>query len=108
MHMADAGTDSYDRDVALAMLSSEQDALYQIDQALGRILSGSYGKCELTGKPIDAARLEAVPWTRFSIEAERKLEALGERPRIQLGRREALAKSGEPGDGEGAGEKMTG
>src|SRR5437867_12413066 len=34
MHMADAGTDAFDRDLALSMMSSEQDALYEIDQAL--------------------------------------------------------------------------
>src|SRR2546422_11185750 len=51
-HMADAGTDHYDRDFALGMLSSEQGALYQIEQALDRIRNGAYGTCELTGKTI--------------------------------------------------------
>src|SRR5262249_2282844 len=41
-HMADAGTDEYDRDFALGMLSCEQDALYQIEQALDRIRNGTY------------------------------------------------------------------
>ena len=59
LHMADAGTDEYDRDLALGVLSSEQDALYEIDQALDRIRAGTFGICELTGKPIDPARLEA-------------------------------------------------
>src|SRR5262249_29219719 len=36
-HMADAATDVYDRDLALGMLSTDQDAIYQIDQALDRI-----------------------------------------------------------------------
>lgn len=66
MHMADAGTDTYDRDLALGMLSSEQDAIYEVEEALDRITYGTYGICELTGKPIEAARLAAVPWTRFS------------------------------------------
>src|SRR5262245_59539743 len=39
-HMADAGTDSYDRDFALSMLSAEGDALYEIDQAIKRIETG--------------------------------------------------------------------
>jgi len=37
MHQADAGSDAYDRDFALSLLSQEQDALYEIDQALKRI-----------------------------------------------------------------------
>src|SRR4051794_3382135 len=44
-HMADAGTDSYDRDFALSMLSSNQNALYEIEEAIGRIEAGTYGVC---------------------------------------------------------------
>src|SRR5262249_25692569 len=73
-HMADAGTDTYDRDLALGMLSSEQDSLYEIDEALERIREGTYGICELTGKKIETARLDAIPWTRFTAEAENQLE----------------------------------
>jgi DnaK suppressor protein len=88
-HMADAGTDTYDRDFALGMLSSEQDAVYEIDAALERIREGTYGICELTGKPIEAARLEAIPWTRFSAKASKQLENEGEFKRASLGPRES-------------------
>ncbi len=91
-HMADAGTDTYDRDLALSMLSSEHNALYEIDQALHRIRNGTYGICELTGKPINAERLTAVPWARFNLAAEKKLEQQGARDRTRLGRREAVPK----------------
>ncbi len=91
-HMADAATDTYDRDFALGMLSSEQDAIYQIEQALDRINSGTYGICELTKKPIEAARLEAVPWTRFSAAAEKQLEQEGGLKRARLGPRESVAR----------------
>jgi len=77
MHMADAGTDSFDRDFALSMLSSDQDALYEIEEAIKRIENGTYGTCELTGKPIPQSRLEAIPWTRFSADAQRELEREG-------------------------------
>src|SRR5437899_5512233 len=73
-HMADAGTDTYDRDFALSILSSEQDSLYEIDHALERIRDGTYGTCELTGKKIEAERLEAIPWACFTTEAEQELE----------------------------------
>jgi RNA polymerase-binding transcription factor DksA len=92
MHMADAGTDNYDRDWALGMLSAEQDALYEIDEALSRLRAGTYGICQLTGKPIEPARLEAIPWTRFSAAAERKLENEGGVGHTRLGRRETVAR----------------
>jgi RNA polymerase-binding transcription factor DksA len=74
MHMADAATDSFDRDLVLGLVSFEQEGLYEIDAALKRIQDGTYGICELTGKAIPWERLEAIPWTRFSIEAENQLE----------------------------------
>ena len=75
VHMADAATDSFDRDLVLGLVSFEQEGLYEIDAALKRIEDGTYGICELTGKRIPWKRLEAIPWTRFSIEAENRLEA---------------------------------
>jgi RNA polymerase-binding transcription factor DksA len=98
-HMADAGTDTYDRDLALGMLSSEQDSLYEIDEALERIREGTYGICELTGKKIETARLDVIPWTRFAAEAEKQLEKEGEVKRTRLGPRETVEKSG-PGEQE--------
>ena len=91
-HMADAATDTYDRDLALGMLSTEQDAIYEIEQAIDRIHSGTYGTCELTGKPIEPARLEAVPWARFSADAEKELEKEGSVKRARLGPRETVAR----------------
>lgn len=91
-HMADAGTDTYDRDFALGMLSSEQDAVSEIELALDRIRTGTYGVCELTGKPIERARLEAIPWARFSTAAEKKLESEGALKRTKLGERGALVR----------------
>src|ERR1041385_2010589 len=93
LHMADAGTDSFDRDLALSRLSSEQDSLYEIEEALNRIRNGAYGICELTGKRIEAARLEAIPWTRFSAAAEKQLEKQGEVRRVRLGRREMVSST---------------
>lgn len=101
-HMADAGTDHYHRDLALSVLSSEQDALYQIDQAIDRIRNGTYGICELTGKPIEPRRLEAIPWTRFSAAAEKQLERDGVRRRAGLRPREAAAYPAPAEEGEPA------
>ena len=74
MHQADAGSDAYDRDFALSMLSKEQGSLYEIDEALKRIDGGSYGVCEICEKPIRHDRLEALPFTRFTVECQAELE----------------------------------
>lgn len=85
LHMADSGTDNFDRDFALSLLSSDQDAIYEIEEALKRIEKGTYGVCELTGKPIPKARLEAIPWTRFTVEAQAQLEREGALRQRRLG-----------------------
>ena len=88
LHMADSGTDNFDRDFALSLLSSDQDAIYEIEEALKRIEKKTYGICELTGKQIPKARLEAIPWTRFTVQAQAQLErdgALRQRRLGQLG-----------------------
>jgi RNA polymerase-binding transcription factor DksA len=77
LHMADSGTDNFDRDFALSLLSSDQDAVYEIEEALKRIEKNTYGICELTGKPIPKSRLEAIPWTRFTVQAQAQLEREG-------------------------------
>ncbi len=74
MHQADAGSDAYDRDFALSLLSQEQDSLYEIDEALKRIENGAYGICEMSGKTIPHARLEALPFTRYTVECQAELE----------------------------------
>jgi len=73
-HMADAGTDNFDRDFALSLVSNEQEALYEIEEAIKRIKNGTYGTCELTGKPIAKDRLLAVPFARFSVESQAEIE----------------------------------
>jgi RNA polymerase-binding transcription factor DksA len=83
MHQADAGSDAYDRDFALSLLSQEQDALYEIDEALKRIELGTYGKCEMSGKPIPRARLEAIPFARFTVECQSQLEKQSKASRVR-------------------------
>jgi RNA polymerase-binding transcription factor DksA len=73
-HMADAGTDAFDRDFALSLVSSEQEALFEIEEAIKRIRKGTYGMCELTGKPINKDRLLAVPFARYSVESQTEME----------------------------------
>ena len=94
LHMADSGTDNFDRDFALSLLSSDQDAVYEIDEALKRIERNTYGICELTGKPIPKARLDAIPWARFTVEAQAQLEREGALRQRRLGTLGSLESGG--------------
>jgi DnaK suppressor protein len=106
LHMADSGTDNFDRDFALSLLSSDQDAIYEIEEALKRIEKNTYGVCELTGKTIPKARLEAIPWTRFTVEAQAQLERDGALRSRRLGSLGTVDNAGsaevESDDEEGA------
>ncbi len=73
-HQADAGSDAYEKDFALSLLSQEQDALYEIEEALKRIELGTYGVCEMSSKAIPHTRLEAIPFARFTVECQQQLE----------------------------------
>jgi RNA polymerase-binding transcription factor DksA len=86
VHMADSGTDNFDRDFNLSLLSSDQDVIYEIEEALKRIEKQTYGTCELTGKPIPQTRLNAIPWTRFRVDAQSELEQYGVLQNRSLGR----------------------
>ncbi len=74
MHQADAGSDAYDRDFALSLLSQEQDDLYEIQEALKRIDAGTYGVCEISGEKIPHPRLEAVPFARYTVQCQTQIE----------------------------------
>jgi RNA polymerase-binding transcription factor DksA len=83
MHQADAGSDAYDRDFALSLLSQEQDALYEIEEALKRVDAGTYGICEMSGKQIPHARLEAIPFARFTVECQTQIEKQKKAQRVR-------------------------
>ena len=73
-HQGDAGSDAYDRDFALSVLAKEQDALYEIEQALYRIDKGTYGMCEMSFAKIPQMRLEAIPFARLTVECQAQWE----------------------------------
>ncbi len=100
MHQADAGSDAYDRDFALSLLSQEQDSLYEIDEALKRIENGAYGTCEMSGKPIPQARLEALPFTRYTVECQAELEKRSRYQRLRQPVASLFGLTDEEGDGD--------
>jgi DnaK suppressor protein len=73
-HMAEQGSDVYGQSLSLDLAAADRRLIKEIDDALKRIDAGTYGVCELTGKPIRPERLEELPWARYSIEAARELE----------------------------------
>jgi RNA polymerase-binding transcription factor DksA len=99
MSQADSATDEFDHDLALSRLSVDQDALYEVEAAMKRILDGKYGICEQTGKPIPAGRLKVLPWTRYRKEVANRLERTGLIPPTQLGRLGHAQREREISDG---------
>jgi DnaK suppressor protein len=79
MHMADVGTDNFQRELALGLVSNEQQVLYRIEEALKRIDEGTYGKCEVCGERIKDSRLKALPFATMCIGCKEKEEAGGGR-----------------------------
>ena len=80
LHMADAGTDSFDREFALSLVSNEQEALYEIEEALKRLEHSTYGICGNCEKAIMKARLEAVPFARLCVNCQSEIEKDHRRP----------------------------
>lgn len=74
-HLADAGSESFERDMAYNLLSNEKEIIAEIDAAIERIRNGTYGICEVTGEPIPESRLEAIPFTRCTKRGQEIKEA---------------------------------
>jgi RNA polymerase-binding transcription factor DksA len=74
LHMADLGTDNYDQEFTLGLIENEQVTLEMVNEALGRMESGTYGRCAECGDSISKPRLQAIPYARHCIHCARKLE----------------------------------
>jgi DnaK suppressor protein len=70
---ADAGTFTFERERDLSLGNNLRDLLDKVDSALRRIKAGTYGSCERCGRPIDKARLRALPYSVLCIDCK-KLE----------------------------------
>lgn len=74
IHIADVATDNYERDFNLNLVSNERRIIMQIDEALKRIEDGTYGICQMSGKPISKSRLKAIPYAKYSKKCKEKIE----------------------------------
>jgi len=79
VHMADMAADTYERELSMNLVSSEQELLYQIDDALKRLDEGSFGICLQCSQPISMSRLRAVPYASLCISCQRVKEQKGKR-----------------------------
>ena len=103
-HLADAGSGSFERDLAYNMISSQTEILGEIDAAIARIKNGTYGICEVTGKPIPEARLNAIPFARYTLEGQKIHEQ--QQQRLKSARRESVFDMGlENSSGQGSQEE---
>ena len=75
-HQADIGTETFEREKDLSILEQIDSELGDVEWALKRLDDGTYGTCEVDGKPIPEERLEAMPAARLckehQVEAERQ------------------------------------
>jgi len=72
--IADKAASSYNKEFLFTQSTNERQMLGMVDSALARIREGSFGECISCGNEINAKRLDAVPWTRYCIECQEKLE----------------------------------
>lgn len=73
-HMADLGTDNFNRELTVELLEAEREEIKTIDQALSRIEDGSFGTCKGCGKRIRKVRLRALPHAPNCIDCQRQKE----------------------------------
>lgn len=71
-----------DHEDALDLISDPKETLKEIDAAIERIFAGTYGICEITGKPILAQRLESIPYVRYSLEGQKQMEEVARARRL--------------------------
>jgi DnaK suppressor protein len=75
--LVDHALDAAQDEISSQLAEVESRELAQIDNALEQIRNNTYGICEVTGKPIPLARLQALPYATMCIEAQRELEKNG-------------------------------
>ncbi|MGH2722807.1 MAG: TraR/DksA C4-type zinc finger protein [Actinomycetota bacterium] len=74
---ADAGTSTFERERDLSLSNNIKDLIEKIDRALGHIEGGTYGLCERCGKPIEKARIKALPYANLCIKDKQAEERAG-------------------------------
>ncbi len=72
--IADRAASSYNKEFLFHQSNNDRQLLQMVDGALARIEDGTFGQCISCSADINSKRLEAVPWTRYCIECQEKME----------------------------------
>ncbi len=72
--LADRASSSYTKEFLFNKSSSDRIFLQQVDEALLRVKSGSFGECTRCEELIRRKRLEALPWARLCFSCQQKAE----------------------------------
>jgi len=78
-HIADLGTDVFERNLGIDLTNSEGKILIAINEAIEKCEKGTYGICESCKKKIPASRLKAIPYAKFCIKCQKEKEKTGEK-----------------------------
>jgi DnaK suppressor protein len=76
-HPGDSGTETFEMEKNVSLLEQVDDELLEVEAAVQRLERGTYGTCQVCGRPIGDERLEAMPATRFCVEDQAKAEREG-------------------------------
>ena len=96
--LADAGSEETLNDMSFASAAATKETLHEVLDAIRRIERGNYGICEITGDPIEAERLNAIPWARYSRAGQDELEKDGFEWKPGLAALEMVSEDGEPAE----------
>ena len=72
--IADKALNSYTKEFLFHQSNTDRTQLQLVVEALGRIRDGSFGECVTCGEEINSKRLEAVPWARYCLACQEKVE----------------------------------
>ncbi len=74
IHLADVGTDNFDRDLTIGLIENAEEGVRKIDIALDKLDNETYGLCETCEKMVSKARLQAIPFVQTCIQCQRDEE----------------------------------
>ena len=98
--LGEAAAEESQRSLCLVAAGATKENIVEVLEAIRRIERGTYGFCEMTGEPIEAARLRAIPWTRYSLHGQNELEKGGLARKHALPLLQSVNKSDLVGDEE--------
>ena len=76
-NLDELGSENYEQSLNLNLAASDRKMINEINDALKRIVDRTYGLCEATHEPIKKARLDEIPWARYTIQAAREIDRRG-------------------------------